>query len=307
MKAAEISEQSGSSMLRAATLPIGRSLFALAIFGFGVLCLGFVDSVHQLQPFVEFVPVATPLTRVLSLLTGVFLVCCGLGIATGIKTPWFAIALAACFALWIVSLHLPSAFVNPRLLRSPFWVRTFETLALSGGALTVAGLTSQPVRERWIHTGRILYGVSLPVFGALHFVYATNVASLVPDWYPWPLFWAYLTASGNVAAGIALVTGRFARLAALLAAFMYGTYMLTLHIPRAVFIHVPQLSGDAAALQLARGGFTSLCVAIGMTGTALLVAAGLVRASATAPSEGRARPGDVRERAPDAQPSGTTL
>lgn len=307
MRPGELLERTVTSMLRGATLPVGRILFAVAICGFGVLCLGFVDSVHQLQPFVEFVPVATPLTRVLSLLTGVFLVCCGVGIATGVKAPWFAIALAACFALWIVSLHLPSVFVNPRLLRSPFWVRTFETLALSGGALTIAGLTSQPVHERWLQAGRMLFGVSLPVFGALHFVYATNVASLVPDWYPWPLFWAYLTASGNVAAGIALLTGKFARPAALLAGFMYGTYMLTLHIPRALFIHLPQLSGDAAALQLARGGFTSLCVAIGMTGSALLVAAGLMRASATSPSEGRARQGDARERAPGAQPSGTNL
>ncbi len=260
-------------MLRAATLPAGRGLFALAILGFGILCLAFVDSVHQLQPFVEFVPVATPLTRVLSLLTGLFLVCCGLGIAAGMKTRWLATALAACFSLWIVSLHIPSVFVNPRLLRSAFWVRTFETLALSGGALTLAGLTSQAARDRWMRTGRLLYGVSLPVFGALHFVYAPNVASLVPDWYPWPLFWAYLTASGNVAAGVALVTGRFARSAALLAGFMYGTYMLTLHIPRVIVLHMPQLSGDAAALQLARGGLTSLCVAIGMTGSALLVAA----------------------------------
>ena len=296
-----------TSMLRGATRPVGRILYATAIFGFGVLCLGFGDSVHQLQPFVEFVPVATPLTRVLSLLTGVFLVCCGVGIAAGVKTPWFAIALAACFALWIVSLHFPSVFVNPRLLRSPFWVRTFEALALSGGALTLAGLTSQMVHERWIQAGRMLFGISLPVFGALHFVYATNVASLVPEWYPWPLFWAYLTASGNVAAGIALLTGKLARLAALLAGFMYGTYVLTLHIPRAVFIHLPQLNGDAAALQLARGGLTSLCVAIGMTGSALLVAAGVLRSSATAPSEGRARQGDVPERVAGAQPSGTNL
>ena len=50
----------------------------------------------------------------------------------------------------------------------------------------------------------MLFGISLPVFGALNFVYATNAASLVSDWYPWPLFWAYLTASGNAAEGTAL-------------------------------------------------------------------------------------------------------
>lgn len=203
-----------------------------------------------------------------------------------------------------VSLHLPSAFVNPQLLRSPFWVRTFETLALAGGALSLAGLTSEPNRDQWIRRGRICFGASLPVFGA-HFVYAANVAALVPDWYPWPLFWAVLTASGNVAAGIALLSGRVAIPAALLTAFMYGSYMLTLHIPRAVAIYWPQLSGDAAALQSARGGLTSLCVAIGMTGSALLVTAGLMRASTAARRASTARSGGVRERVEESHPSAT--
>jgi uncharacterized membrane protein YphA (DoxX/SURF4 family) len=256
------------------------------MLGFGTLCLAYVDSVHQLQPIVEFVPAPNGATRALAIFTGVLLVGSGVALATGRKAHWFATALVVYFAAWIAFLHIPSAFLNPRLLRSPFWVRTFETLALSGGALVLAGLTSTPARERWIQTGRLLFGVSLPVFGALHFVYAENVASLVPAWYPWPLFWAYLTASGNVAAGAAIVTGRFARAAALLAGFMYGVYVLTLHIPRVVTIHRAQLAaGDPAALQLARGGMTSLCVAIGMSATAWIVAGSLMRSSANALSD----------------------
>lgn len=257
-------------------LPVGRILFAVAIVGFGVLCLAFADFVHQLQPVDVLLPGSAPLYGVLALATGVFLGAAGLAIASHVRTYPLATALTALFALGIVVLQVPSAFIDPSLLRSPWWVRTFETLALSGGALIVAGRTSRPERERWIRTGRVLFGASLPVFGVLHFVYADNVASLIPDWYPRPLFWAYLTGLGNVAAGASITTGVLSRLAAVLAGGMYGTYALTLHVPRAVSTYVPQLFlDDPTALQDARAGLTSLFVAVGMWGAAWIVAGSL--------------------------------
>jgi uncharacterized membrane protein YphA (DoxX/SURF4 family) len=194
-------------------------------------------------------------------------------VLTGVRTQILMLCLAAFLAAWIVVLHIPSAFLEPQLLRSPWWIRTFETLALMGGAFALAGLTARPARDQWVRLGGIFYGVSLPVFGVLHFVYADNVASLVPALYPWPLFWAYLTGACNVAGGAAIALGIVPRLAAILAGSMYATYALTLHVPLAISTHLPQvLSGDAAMLQPARAGLTSLCVAIGMWGAAWIVA-----------------------------------
>jgi uncharacterized membrane protein YphA (DoxX/SURF4 family) len=251
----------------------GRTLFSIAIVGFGVLCLGFVDVVHQLQPVTEFLPATHPVNRVIGVPTGVVLITAGAMIGAGIRAHAAAAALAAFMAAWIVLLQIPSAFTNPSLLRSPWWVRTFETVALIGGALIVAGIASRSKREPWIRNGRLLFAVSLPVFGTLHYIYAANVASLVPSFYPWPLFWAYLTATGNVLAGAAIATGVLSRFAATLAGAMYGTYALTLHIPRAVNIHVPGLFvGDPALLQQGRAGLTSMFVAIGMWGVGWIVA-----------------------------------
>jgi uncharacterized membrane protein YphA (DoxX/SURF4 family) len=254
----------------------GRAAFAVGLAGFGVLCLAYADTVHQLQPLSMFVPASTPGYGRVGILTGVFLLVAGGAVITGVRTRMFMLCLAAFFAVWIVALHIPSAFVEPRLLRSPWWIRTFETLALMGGAVVLAGLTARPARNEWIRLGGVLYGVSLPVFGVLHVVYADNVASLVPAFYPWPLFWAYLTAAGNIFGGAAIALGTVSRLAAILAGFMYGTYALTLHIPRAISMYVPQLaSGDAAALQTARAGLTSLFVAVAMCGSAWIVAGSL--------------------------------
>lgn len=220
----------------------------------------------------------------LARLTGVLLVAGGLAIVTGVQVFPLTTALAVFFALWIAVLQVPSAFIDPRLLRSPWWVRTFETLALMGGAVILAGLTSRPARERWIRSGRVLFGVSLPVFGVLHFIYAENVASLVPRWYPWPLFWANVTGLANVAAGVAIAAGMVARPAAILAGTMYGIYALTLHIPLAMSVYLPQLStDDPVALQRVRAGLTSLFVAIGMWGTGWIVAGSLVRRVSTTP------------------------
>ncbi|MGH9793544.1 MAG: hypothetical protein ACRD5G_02115 [Candidatus Acidiferrales bacterium] len=262
-----------SWVMHGSTLRIGRTLFAVAMAGFGVLCLAYLDFVHQLQPVAEFLPASTRGYVFLAALTGVALIAASLAIVTGVKAFLYATALTALFALWIIFLQVPSAFLNPQLLRSPWWVRTFETLALTGGALVLAGLTSGPERRRWIRGGCVLFGVSLPVFGILHFIYAENVASLIPGWYPWPLFLAYLTGMGNVAAGVAIASGMVSRLAAILIGLMYALYALTLHIPRAVSEYLPQLfMDDPTALQRARGGLTSLFVAIAMWGVAWIVA-----------------------------------
>lgn len=266
----------------------GRTFFAVAMVGFGILCLIFVDFVHQLQPVDELLSTSPSAYNFLAILTGVVLTAAGLAIVADVKAYPLAAALTVLFALWIVFLQVPSAFIDPSLLVSPWWVRTFETLALTGGALILAGLAGRPKRERWIHTGRVLFGVSLPVFGMLHFIYAENVASLIPQWYPWPLFWAYVTGIGNVAAGVSIATGVLSRVAALLAGCMYGTYALTLHIPRTVSQYIPQLfMDDPVALQSARAGLTSLFVAIAMWGTAWIVAGSLAKQGSGASTHGQ--------------------
>jgi uncharacterized membrane protein YphA (DoxX/SURF4 family) len=241
----------------------GRVLYAIGMIGFGAVCLVYVDFVNSLQP----VPASLPGYAVLAVLTGVVLGAAGLAIMVDVKTRLSGIALASLFALWIALLHIPSAFTDPSLLLSPWWIRTFETLALAGAALILAGVAAEPVRERWVSAGRIAFGVSLPVFGILHFIYPESVAALVelsPAGYPWPLFWAYLTGFGHFAAGLAIATGVMSRLAAVLAGFMYASWALTLHLPR-VIDNPPAYAGDRQEL-------TSLLVCVAFWGAAWIVA-----------------------------------
>lgn len=253
------------------TLP-GRVAFGIAITGFGVICLGYADFVNSLQP----VPASLPAYRPLAILTGIVLLASGFGILANIRTGLAARVLIVVFVSWIVLLEVPSAFIQPSLLRSPWWVRTFETVALAGGALVLAANATSPARAAWVRTGRIAFGASLPVFGVLHLIYPESVAALIPPWYPSPMFWAYFTGISQIAGGVAIAAGVLPRLAATLAGVMYGSWALTLHVPRVwcgITGPCDLLPGvDATGLQGSRPGLTSLLVAIGMCGAAWIVA-----------------------------------
>lgn len=259
----------------------GRAVFGIAIAAEGVICLYFRDFIHSLQP----VPAGIPGYDTLALLTGVLLVAAGFAIVSGVRARLFGFTLAALLVLGIPLLHVPGAMQEPALLLSPFWIRTFESLALAAAAVVVAGRADEP-RPGWIRAGRFVFGASLPVFGILHFVFADNVAALVatatPAW-PSPLFMAYLTGAGHVAAGVAIATGIWARVAAILAGFMYATWAMTLHLPRVIDHPAARSLENPAGYGGDRGEFTSLFVCVAFWGAAWIVAGSLpVRITARA-------------------------
>src|SRR5690606_31742693 len=169
----------------------GRSLFGIAIVGFGALSLYYRDFVHQLQPVDTFLPPSTPGYIPLAILTGLFLIAAGAMSLRRAREFEAMTALAILFALWIVLLQIPSAFLHPQLLRSPWWVRTFEVVALIGAALILAGNASRQESPGWVLRGRILFGASPPAFGVLHLIYAPGTATLLPKSSPFPPSLAY--------------------------------------------------------------------------------------------------------------------
>ena len=77
---------------------------------------------------------------------------------------------------------------------------------------------------------QILFALPWIVFGIQHFMYAEFVATLVPAFMPFRLFWAYFTGTAMIAAGISFIFNKLGSLAAVLLAAMLIGFILLIHV-----------------------------------------------------------------------------
>src|SRR5262249_26314728 len=85
--------------------------------------------------------------------------------------------------------------------------------------------------ETGLRLARILYGLALVAFGFSHFFYVNMTTPLVPTYLPLHDAWAYITGGAYLAAGLAIIAGIFARLAALLVALQIALITVLVWAP----------------------------------------------------------------------------
>ena len=81
---------------------------------------------------------------------------------------------------------------------------------------------------------KIIYAIPMILFGVFHFMMAESMTGMVPSFVPGGVFWVYLTGVALIAAGVAIVINKMARLAALLLAVLLLIFVLTIHLPGAI-------------------------------------------------------------------------
>jgi len=199
------------------------------LYGIGAIALGLVGIVFgnfalQWQPVPKDFPARIPLAYIAA---GVTLLAGGLAIAQRTAREGL-LALCAIYTLWTLVLHGPHVVAHP--LESGAWQAFCEIAAMAAGGFAL--YFAMRGNARAVMVGRVAFGLCALLFGLNHFVYGAFTASMVPPWLPFPLFWAYATGAGHAAAGLALVSGVRARLAAQMLAMMMGSFVLLLHLPR---------------------------------------------------------------------------
>jgi uncharacterized membrane protein len=117
-----------------------------------------------------------------------------------------------------------------------FWMYFSASILLLVGLLKILkdDLPQAQGLEKILPFGRLFLALPLAVFGTEHLTNAVGIASIVPRWMPWHLFWAYLVGVALIAAALSIAVKIQSALAATLLGIMFGLFVLFIHIPNIV-------------------------------------------------------------------------
>ncbi len=195
---------------------VGHAVFAATMVALGIL--GFLKG--DFAPIWQPVPKGVPAREALAYLCAFVSVAAGIGLLWR-RTATLAVrVLLATLLLWLLAFRLP--YIVTALNVENTWSGC-ETSVMVAAAWVLYG--------KGVRIARVLYGVALIPFGLAHFIYLKNTVSLVPGWLPWHGFWAYFTGGALIAAGVAVIAGVYARLAAALSAAEIGMFTLLVWAP----------------------------------------------------------------------------
>ncbi len=254
-------------------ISLGRVLFAMALAVFGIQYFQYGKYMGGLPP----VPPWAPGGAIGAYLVGAVLVAAAISLAINQKARLSALVIGGLFLLCVLLLHLQhfSAVVHDGGDRT----RAFEPFALAGAVFVLAALLPRDTSgaalaltssRNSILLGRVIFGVSMVVFGWQHFLYAAFLATLVPAWLPAHLFWIYFTGTGMIAAGLAITFNILGGVASYGLALMFGLWVLVLHGPRVI---AKPHNGDE---------LSSLFVALAFCGASLIFGGALASANCVA-------------------------
>jgi uncharacterized membrane protein len=247
----------------------GRAIFALAILAIGVetiVCFqtSSADETYGYKTL-DVIPWLPPIPW-LALLVGLLYAAGAVGLLVPRTRRNAALGIGWGLFLATLVLCVPRGLAHPGSISLRTGV--FEPLGMAGLAWM---MTSDDGRSnRFALFGKYAVALSYIVFGADHFLLLAPIASLLPSWIPWHVFWVALFGAGFIAAGLALSAGYLQTWASAGIALMFAIWVLTLHGPRVLGLYgIPGAPQSAAEWQ-------SLFIAVAFCGGSL-AAAGLLR------------------------------
>lgn len=262
---------------------LGHVIFALAMIALGVL--GFIKG--DFEGVWGGAPAHLPGRELLPYLCAFIALACGLGLLFQRTAGFAARALVVTLLIWL--LVFKGRFILIAPLEEGSYQSAGETAVILAGAWVLFAWFAGAWDKRHlafasgdmgVRIARVLYGLALIAFGFSHFVYLNLTAPLVPHWLPAPVGWAYFTGGAYLAAGVSVLTGVLARLAAALTTLQMGLFAALIWAPLVA-------SGRIGAFQW--GEFVVTCV---LTASSWVLTDSY-RAAPWFAAPGRARPAKV--------------
>lgn len=225
----------------------GRILFGLSIAVLGALGIAFHDFAFAWQ----LVPKDIAGHDALAIMSGVFVIASGIALLVPRTARLSALALAIYLFVFVLVARVPHVVAQPLLEAN--WYGLGETLVLVAGAWTI--FATRPVhcgqafaKLDSVRLGQILFALALPALGLAHFFYVDQTAPLIPAWLPFHVPLAYFTGGAHIAAGLAILLGILAWLAATLEAVMVSVFTLLVWVP--AVIAAPRITYNRVELTL---------------------------------------------------------
>jgi uncharacterized membrane protein len=245
------------------TMNFGRRVYGLGLMAMGAVCLAW----GNFDPG-QAVPKNFPDRTAFAYAAAAFMLVAGTAVEWRRTAAWGAAALTAYYALIVVIL-MDGRGVLAHYAEFGSYSNVAEQLAIAAAGLIVFAATAKidaVLAARLTRLGQLTFGVCAVLFGAAHFFYMNLTAPLVPKWLPpGQEFWGYAAGIAHIAAGVAILTGVQARVAAILLTVMYASFT--------PLVHVPILVADPSSYF----NWTENALNIALTGVAWVVADSLAR------------------------------
>ena len=214
---------------------LGSRVYGLAAILLGLVGLAWGDFASVWQPVPDGIPGRTALAYIaaLALISG------GVALQRPRAARIGALGLAILYAIFAL-LWVPRVVGFPQIFAT--WSGAAEQFALAiGGVAAYAsvqrratGPGGEAAAIQVTRVVRLAFGLCLVAFGTAHLLYTNETAAMVPAWLPpGQRAWALATGAFHLLAGLALLSGVRAHLAARLVAAMFIGFGL--------FVWAPQL------------------------------------------------------------------